>query len=69
MLGLSSGEIILVALIIGLVFGWSWLPRIGERVGALFSGVKEGLREDDERIVVKQASPKVPPRKPGEGTE
>ena len=53
MFGLSTGEIVVIALIVGLVFGWSWLPRFGERVGDLFSGVKKGLREDDERIVVK----------------
>ena len=60
MLGLSTGEIIVVALIVGLVFGWSWLPRIGERVGDLVSGVKKGLREDDERIVVKPSDKPKP---------
>ena len=57
MFGLSSGEIIVVALIVTLVFGWSWFPRIGEKVGDLVGGVKKGLREDDERIVVKQSKP------------
>jgi Sec-independent protein translocase protein TatA len=60
--GLSTGEIIVVALIVTLVFGWSWFPRIGEKVGDLLGGVKKGLREDDERIVVKQAEP--PKKKP-----
>jgi Sec-independent protein translocase protein TatA len=57
MFGLSAGELILVGMIVFLVFGWAWVPRIGERVGALFGGVKEGMREDDERIVVRQATP------------
>ena len=61
MFGLSSGEIIVVTLIVALVFGWSWFPRIGEKVGALMSGVKQGLREDDERIVVKQSKPDEKP--------
>jgi Sec-independent protein translocase protein TatA len=55
--GLSTGELIVVALIVTLVFGWSWFPRIGEKVGDLLGGVKKGMREDDERIVVKQAEP------------
>jgi Sec-independent protein translocase protein TatA len=38
MLGLSRGEIILVAMIVGLVFGWSGLPKLGARLGALFDG-------------------------------
>ncbi len=37
MLGLSRGEIILVAMILGLVFGWAGVPRLGARIGALFS--------------------------------
>jgi len=52
--GLSTGEMILVGMIVFLIFGWAWVPRIGERIGDLFSGVKKGMREDDERIVVKQ---------------
>ena len=60
MFGLSTGEIIVVALIVTLVFGWSWFPRIGERVGDLLGGVKKGMREDDERIVVKQSKPEDP---------
>jgi Sec-independent protein translocase protein TatA len=55
--GLSTGEIVVVALIVTLVFGWSWFPRIGEKVGDLVGGVKKGMREDDERIVVKQSEP------------
>ncbi len=62
MFGLSSGELIVIALIVTLVFGWSWFPRIGEKVGDLLGGVKKGLREDDERIVVKQSEPA--PKKP-----
>ena len=58
MFGLSSGEIIVVALIVAIIFGWTWVPRIGENIGGLFSGVKKGMREDDERIVVKQVTPK-----------
>ena len=54
MFGLSTGEMILVGMIVFLVFGWAWVPRLGERIGALFGGVKEGMREDDERIVVRQ---------------
>jgi Sec-independent protein translocase protein TatA len=58
MFGLSTGELILVGMIVFLVFGWAWVPRIGERIGALLGGVKEGLREDDERIVVRQVTSK-----------
>ncbi len=54
MFGLSVGEIIFVAIIVAIVFGWHLIPRIGENVGELVSGVKKGMREDDERIVVKQ---------------
>ena len=60
MFGLSTGELILVGMIVFLVFGWAWVPRIGERVGALFGGVKEGMREDDERIVVRQGKKDEP---------
>jgi len=62
--GLSTGEIIVVALIVTLVFGWSWFPRIGEKVGDLVGGVKKGLREDDERIVVKQSEPEKKKKDP-----
>lgn len=66
MFGLSVGEILVVVIIVGLVFGWSWIPRIGERVGDLVHGVKRGLREDDERIVVRQSErrPETPPPPP-----
>lgn len=53
MLGLSTGELILVGMIVFLIFGWAWVPRIGERIGDLVTGVKKGMREDDERIVVR----------------
>ncbi len=73
MFGLSAGELAVVVIICGLVFGWSWIPRIGERVGDLFHGVKRGLREDDERIVVRpsERSPETPPPppRPGDGDD
>lgn len=62
MFGLSAGELIVVALIVGLIFGWAWVPRIAERIGDLFGGVKQGLREDDARIVVKPAPKETDPR-------
>jgi Sec-independent protein translocase protein TatA len=66
MFGLSTGELILVGMIVFLVFGWAWVPRLGGRIGALFGGVKEGMREDDERIVVRQVEKtKDDDRKPG----
>ncbi len=32
---MSRGEIIFVVMILVMVFGWIWIPRIGERLGAL----------------------------------
>jgi Sec-independent protein translocase protein TatA len=36
MLGLGRGEIILCTIIVALIFGWAWIPRIGQRIGARF---------------------------------
>lgn len=36
MLGLTRGEIVMVLMIVGLVFGWAGVPRLGARIGALF---------------------------------
>ncbi len=36
MWGLGRGEIILSGIIIVLIFGWSLIPRLGERIGAMF---------------------------------
>ncbi|MFI5301015.1 MAG: hypothetical protein ACHREM_23275 [Polyangiales bacterium] len=35
-LGLNRGEIILVLIVFGIVFGWSAVPKLGEIVGGLF---------------------------------
>lgn len=53
MFGLSTGEIVLVGMIVFLIFGWAWVPRLAERIGDFFWGVKRGMRDDDARIVVK----------------
>jgi Sec-independent protein translocase protein TatA len=57
MLGLSTGEIVLTAMVVTMIFGWSWIPRIGQGIGALFDGVQKGMREDDPRISVRALSP------------
>lgn len=36
MLGLGRGEVILSGIIVVLIFGWTFFPRLGERIGALF---------------------------------
>ena len=36
LLGLHRGEIILVLIVFGIVFGWSAVPRFGELLGARF---------------------------------
>jgi len=36
MWGLGRGEMILCVIIIALIFGWAWLPRLGQRFGASF---------------------------------
>lgn len=38
MWGLGRGEIILSAIIVALIFGWAWIPRLGERLGARLAG-------------------------------
>jgi len=35
-LGLSRGEAIFLVMILTLVFGWAGIPRLGQRIGALF---------------------------------
>ena len=44
MFGLSSGEIIVVALIVAIIFGWTWVPRIGENIGGLRKMLVENFR-------------------------
>lgn len=34
MWGMSRGETIFCAIVITLIFGWAWLPRLGQRLGA-----------------------------------
>lgn len=34
--GMSRGEIIFLLMILVLVFGWAHIPRIGQKLGALF---------------------------------
>lgn len=36
MWGMGRGEMILCGIIVVLIFGWAWLPRFGERLGASF---------------------------------
>ena len=36
MFGLGRGEMIFGAIVIILIFGWTFMPRIGERIGSLF---------------------------------
>ena len=36
MFGLGRGEIILAGIIVVLIFGWTLLPRFGQRLGSLF---------------------------------
>ncbi|GAC1352814.1 MAG: hypothetical protein NVS3B20_22050 [Polyangiales bacterium] len=69
MFGLSWGELMVVGIIMVLIFGWSWVPRIGEGIGDLFSGVRKGMREDDARIEVKQLKPTKKGGEPGEHDE
>jgi Sec-independent protein translocase protein TatA len=38
MWGLGKGEIVLVTLVVFLIFGWTWVPRIGEALGELAGG-------------------------------
>lgn len=49
----SPGELILIAMLVGLVFGWSWVPKMGEKVGDFIAGYKKGARENSPDIVVK----------------
>ncbi len=37
MLGLHFGDIVLTVIILAIVFGWSLVPRLGERIGRLLS--------------------------------
>lgn len=34
LLGLTRGELIFVGIVVFLVFGWAWLPRVGGFLGA-----------------------------------
>jgi hypothetical protein len=36
MFGLGRGEMILSGIIVVLIFGWTLVPRIGEKIGGLF---------------------------------
>lgn len=36
MLGLGRGELILTGIIVVLIFGWSWFPRLGQMIGGMF---------------------------------
>jgi Sec-independent protein translocase protein TatA len=36
-LGLHFGDIVLIAIILFIVFGWSLVPKLGERIGRLLS--------------------------------
>jgi hypothetical protein len=34
-LGMTRGELLFLSMILALIFGWAWLPRAGERLGAM----------------------------------
>ena len=36
MLSLTRGEWIFFGIVVFLVFGWAWIPRLGQRLGARF---------------------------------
>jgi Sec-independent protein translocase protein TatA len=36
MFGLGRGEMILSGIIVVLIFGWTVMPRLGQRIGSLF---------------------------------
>ncbi len=43
MLGLHFGDLVLTVAIVVIVFGWTLVPKLGERIGALLS------RDDHDR--------------------
>lgn len=46
MLGLHYGDMVLVGIVVGIVFGWTLIPRLGELLGRVLSG---GSTRRDER--------------------
>lgn len=36
MFGLGRGEMIFAGIVVALIFGWTLMPRIGDRIGAMF---------------------------------
>jgi sec-independent protein translocase protein TatA len=45
---LGMGELIIILLIVLVVFGASRLPQLGEGIGKAISGLKRGLKADDD---------------------
>ena len=45
---LGMGELVIILLIVLVVFGASRLPQLGEGIGKAISGLKRGLKADDD---------------------
>ena len=36
MIDLTRGEYLFLGMVVFLVFGWAWMPKLGARIGGLF---------------------------------
>jgi Sec-independent protein translocase protein TatA len=41
-LGLHFGDLVLLGIVVGIVFGWTLIPKLGELIGRLLSGDSRG---------------------------
>ena len=65
MLGLGTGELIAIVLVIFLLFGATRLPQLAKSLGQSRKAFKEGLREAEEEETIqrdKMASAPAPPQ-------
>ena len=64
---LGMGELVIILLIVLIVFGASRLPQLGEGIGKAISGLKRGLKADDD-IDVTPGEKRVGPTSSAEST-
>lgn len=58
-MGLGMPELVIILLIVLVIFGASRLPQLGEGIGKAISGLKRGLKADDD-IDVTPSEKRVP---------
>lgn len=64
MMGLGTGEIVAILVVLFLLFGASRLPQLAKSIGQTRKAFKDGIRESEEEERLEQAQKRLNPTLP-----